>query len=96
LPAYHATGDSTRAEKSGGKVVDPTGGGNGFLGGFAVGLTRNGGDLVEAAIWGSIAASYCIEQVGMPELSYDADKGERWNGTDVKSRLDAFRQRISK
>lgn len=89
LPAYHQ--DSS-------KVIDPTGGGNGFLGGFAVGLVREGGDVVEAARWGSVAASLCIEQVGVPELTSgggDSGDEERWNGCGVRERLEEFRRRTS-
>jgi sugar/nucleoside kinase (ribokinase family) len=98
LPAYHSPSASSSAShdaaRSGGKVVDPTGGGNGFLGGFAVGLVRSGRDLVEAALCGSVAASYCIEQVGMPRLSHGTGGNDQWNGTDVKGRLNDFKQRI--
>jgi len=58
IPAYHT-------DKS--KVVDPTGGGNTFLGGLAVALAR-GKSLEEAAAWGAVAASFAIEQVGVPVL----------------------------
>ncbi|TKA66427.1 hypothetical protein B0A55_10315, partial [Friedmanniomyces simplex] len=88
LPAYHQ--DPT-------KVVDPTGGGNGFLGGLAVGLARTG-DIVEAARMGSVAASYCIEQVGVPSITCTHDGGmgtpeEEWNGSSVLERLTEFRGR---
>ncbi|KAK5175151.1 uncharacterized protein LTR77_000288 [Saxophila tyrrhenica] len=89
LPAYHQ--DSSR-------VIDPTGGGNGFLGGFAVGLVRTG-DVVEAAEWGSVAASFCIEQVGVPELetiiSTATCTDELWNGESVHDRLEEYRKRTS-
>ncbi|KJX98829.1 pfkB family carbohydrate kinase (Mak32) like protein [Zymoseptoria brevis] len=86
LPAYHMDGS---------KVVDPTGGGNGFLGGLAVGLVRTG-DVVEASRWGSVSASLCIEQVGVPGLEDTGDgKGEKWNGVDVLERLAKFRSRTS-
>ncbi|SMY28110.1 unnamed protein product [Zymoseptoria tritici ST99CH_1A5] len=86
LPAYHT--DSS-------KVVDPTGGGNGFLGGLAVGLVRTG-DVVEASRWGSVSASLCIEQVGVPVLENTrSGEGERWNGVDVLARLAEFRTRTS-
>lgn len=84
LPAYHA--------ESQGSVVDPTGGGNGFLGGFAVGLVRTG-DAVQAAAWGSVSASLCIEQVGVPVLEADQSHGERWNGNLVEERLVEYKQR---
>ncbi|KAE9968587.1 hypothetical protein EG328_007481 [Venturia inaequalis] len=84
LPAYHQAGT--------GKVVDPTGGGNGFLGGLALGLARKK-DVVEAAVWGSVSASFAIEQVGMPILTQESD-GERWNGERVQDRVDEFLQRL--
>jgi sugar/nucleoside kinase (ribokinase family) len=90
LPAYHT--DASR-------VVDPTGGGNGFLGGLAVGLVRTDFDVVEAARWGSVAASFTIEQVGMPSLTPSAgsDDGtrEKWNGVSVQERLAEFRKRTA-
>jgi sugar/nucleoside kinase (ribokinase family) len=79
MPAYHQSAQ---------KVVDPTGGGNGFLGGLAVGLIRGG------ASWGSISASFAIEQVGMPVLSLSAD-GETWNGVGVEERLSDYKQRLA-
>ena len=88
LPAYYQ--DSSR-------VVDPTGGGNGFLGGFAVGLVRSGGDVVEAARWGCVAASFCIEQVGVPSLqtvvSTSTCTDELWNDESVIDRLEEYRRR---
>ena len=85
LPAYHTDQN---------KVIDPTGGGNGFLGGLAVGLVRTDFDVVEAARWGSVAASLTIEQVGMPQLtSSTEDTAELWNGVSVRERLQAFKLR---
>jgi sugar/nucleoside kinase (ribokinase family) len=84
LPAYH---------RDGAKVVDPTGGGNTFLGGMAVALARGKG-VVESAIWGSVAASFAIEQYGVPELSTDESGWEIWNGTSVHSRLEEFSMRV--
>lgn len=86
LPAYHQDPS---------KVVDPTGGGNGFLGGFSVGLVRGGAssgvqNLEEAAVWGNVAASFCIEQVGMPTL----EPGEKWNGDRVEDRVRRYREMV--
>lgn len=83
VPAYHTDAS---------KVVDPTGGGNAFLGGLAVALAR-GQPLEEAARWGSVSASLAIEQVGMPELRVDENGRETWNGVDVGGRLREFERR---
>lgn len=88
MPAYHQSAD---------KVVDPTGGGNGFLGGLAVGLVRGGAapgieNLEEAAAWGSISASLAIEQVGMPVLETNGQE-ETWNGVKVQNRLAEYKKR---
>ncbi|KFZ25421.1 hypothetical protein V502_00106 [Pseudogymnoascus sp. VKM F-4520 (FW-2644)] len=76
LPPYHTTPE---------KVLDPTGGGNAFLGALAITHAR-GSSLEEAARWGAVAASFAIEQVGMPVLSID-ENGERWNGVVVGERM---------
>jgi len=88
IPAYFQGG-----EEGGHKVVDPTGGGNGFLGGLAVALAR-GKNIEEAAIWGSVAASFAIEQVGMPVLGKSQAGKETWNGVVVQERLDELKARI--
>ncbi|PMD23314.1 pfkB family carbohydrate kinase-like protein [Hyaloscypha hepaticicola] len=82
LPAYFG---KENAEM----VVDPTGGGNGFLGGLAVALAR-GKEIQEAAAWGSVAASFAVEQVGMPILGKDEMGRETWNGALVEERLDEY------
>lgn len=82
LPAYFGEGEAER-------VVDPTGGGNGFLGGLAIALAR-GKELQKAAAWGSVAASFAIEQVGMPVLGKDEMGRETWNGVLVEDRLDEY------
>ena len=87
LPAYH---DSVEGQK---KVVDPTGAGNAFLGGMAVAMAR-GVPLKEAAVWGSVVASFAIEQVAMPVLGSDELGREMWNGVSVEQRLGEFRKRV--
>lgn len=84
VPAYHTDKE---------RVVDPTGGGNTFLGGLAVGLAR-GKPLEEAAVWGSVAASFAIEQVGVPVLGEDGAGRETWNGSRVDQRFEELKARI--
>jgi sugar/nucleoside kinase (ribokinase family) len=50
------------------KVVDTTGAGNAFLGGAAVGYLQHH-DFSLAAAYGSVAASFAVETVGLPEVS---------------------------
>ncbi|KAJ1331742.1 ribokinase [Microdochium nivale] len=78
IPAYHTDKD---------KVVDPTGGGNAFLGGLAVALAR-GKSLEEAAAWGTVAASFAIEQVGMPTLGQETTTYESGEGTPLHEEED--------
>lgn len=47
------------------KIVDQTGAGNTFCGGFMVGWLRSHGDLREAGCYGAVAASFALENVGV-------------------------------
>ncbi|CAG8958476.1 hypothetical protein HYFRA_00009790 [Hymenoscyphus fraxineus] len=73
-------------------VVDPTGGGNAFLGALSVGLARQK-TILEATAWGSVAASFAIEQVGVPTVGVDEEGRETWNGVRVEERLEEFCKR---
>lgn len=55
------------------KVVDPTGAGDAYLGGFVFGLVR-GMPLPVAGRVGALAASYAIERRGCQEHSYTLDE----------------------
>ena len=89
LPAYYEeVGEGNHR-----KVVDPTGGGNAFVGGLGVGMARGVG-MVEAAAMGTVAASFAIEQIGIPMLTHGADGKELWNGERVSNRLEEYRQRL--
>lgn len=79
-PAYHQSSE---------KVIDPTGGGNTFVGGFLYGFLESGGDIDTAASYGNVAAGLAVEQVGVPVLSYEGDV-ELWNGTTIKWRLEEY------
>lgn len=88
LPAYHQDAS---------KVVDPTGGGNTFLGGFSITLARSSmvdfASIKRAVISGAVAASFAIEQIGMPTLAGEGDR-ETWNNASVQKRLDELTRRI--
>ncbi|KAK1073998.1 hypothetical protein LTR33_009865 [Friedmanniomyces endolithicus] len=73
-------------------VVDATGAGNAFLGAFAIGWQKTQ-SYVEAAAYGTVAASFALEQVGLP-LRSEEGAGELWNGCRVDDRLAEYRQSI--
>jgi sugar/nucleoside kinase (ribokinase family) len=87
LPAYYQPGSE--------KIVDTTGAGNAFLGGFVVGHSETG-DIVEAAQYGSVAASFLVEQVGPPTLRKECsvEAGEMWNSDNPQNRLGVCKQRL--
>jgi sugar/nucleoside kinase (ribokinase family) len=75
LPAFHLPGSDS--------VVDPTGAGNAFLGGAAMGYLHHG-DFGVAAMKGSVAASFAVERVGLPDIV----------ACDVEARFEEFAQRL--
>lgn len=84
LPAFHQT-DSDH-------VVDPTGAGNAFLGGFSIGYQKTM-CYIQAAHYGHVAASFIVEQIGLPSRS-DSDSIELWNGQSVTERLEKYQKMV--
>lgn len=93
-------GDQKEAVNSSHKVVDPTGAGNAFLGGFCAGLSlppvheirgfgTTNSQYLMAAVCGTVAASFAIEQIGLPVLSRHGSNGhqELWNNDSVMDRI---------
>lgn len=70
------------------RVVDPSGAGDAFCGGFLAGYTRTY-DPVQAAMHGNIAASLVVEGIG-PFYALDAFPGL------AEARLEALRQSVRK
>jgi sugar/nucleoside kinase (ribokinase family) len=70
------------------RVVDPTGAGDAFCGGFLAGYRRNY-DPLEAALYGNISASMVVEGSG-PFYALDALPGL------AQARLEALRQSVRK
>lgn len=105
MPAYHkcVPDHLTYEERSAmpSRVVDPAGAADAFLGGFCIGLLNDPHPLgltefEVGAIYGSVAASFAIEQFGLPRVEYDSQpsKKERWNNEAVRNRLSEFEQRL--
>lgn len=79
VPAYWSWWSSEDQKR----VVDVTGAGNAFCGGYAYGWVKTEGDAVESAYYGAVSASYAVEQMGMPSI-----EDEHWNnGPDPAQRL---------
>lgn len=70
----------------GAQVVDPTGAGDAFDGGFAVTLAATG-DPVEAACWGSVSASFTIEHRGGTLPAHYSPSAAIERLVDVKERV---------
>jgi len=69
------------------KVVDPTGAGNAFLGGYIAGWLREE-DTSQALCYGAVASSFAIEQIGLPSSEeVRAEAGE--------DRLRKLRERLA-
>lgn len=49
-------------------VVDETGAGNAYCGGFVVGYVESGGDPLTAGRYGAVSATFTLAQVGIPRL----------------------------
>ena len=94
LPAYYAPPNKVETNDCVPKVVDTTGAGNAFLGALTVSLLARPNDAIFAACAGNVAASFVVEQVGVPTLSLSVDGAELWNGADVSGRFQTYRARL--
>jgi sugar/nucleoside kinase (ribokinase family) len=73
-------------------VVDPVGAGNTFCGAFLAGWVQSG-DARLAGLYGVIAASFLVEQVGLPGVSGEA---KRQRSEETKRRLEILESRVVK
>ncbi|CAK7905782.1 protein Mak32p [[Candida] anglica] len=77
LPAFHDNQEL---------VIDPTGGGNSFCGGFMIGLLLSNLDWVAAAICANLVSGCVVEHLGVPTLTGD----DTWNGKTMQTRLHEY------
>ncbi|KAL0580763.1 hypothetical protein V5O48_001228 [Marasmius crinis-equi] len=82
IPAFWSSDDAN-------EVVDVTGAGNTFLGGLGAGLQIADGDVYEASLYGTVSASFAIQQGGLPVFS----EGQ-WNRDSPTRRLEVLRDRL--
>ena len=90
FPAYYK---SQLEGEDANKILDPTGAGNAFLGAFARCLVETGSHE-QAAVRGIVAASFVVEQIGVPIL-WSGDEGvETWNGESAWWRLERYQKNL--
>ncbi|KAI9261903.1 Ribokinase-like protein [Helicostylum pulchrum] len=88
IPAYWSWWDANDQVH----VVDVTGAGNAFCGGFAYGWIKTQGDAVESSYYGAVSASYTVEQMGAPSFI-----DGRWNhGPSPIERLNILKSKSCK
>lgn len=106
IEAYHKSFSAmtTDQERSNwrNKIVDPTGAGNAFLGGFAIGylddsIYPRANPFERGALYGSVAASLAVEQVGPPILTPPRNfshfwVSEVWNGEHPRGRVGYYKE----
>ncbi|ESK90058.1 pfkb family carbohydrate kinase superfamily [Moniliophthora roreri MCA 2997] len=80
LPAYWTSDEALQ-------VKNTTGAGNSFLGGLCAGMNREENDVVRAAAYGSVSASFAIQQAEVPIFGHSEDGAETWNGEHPRDRL---------
>ncbi|KAK4685279.1 hypothetical protein P7C73_g4882, partial [Tremellales sp. Uapishka_1] len=85
VPAYYSASEAEH-------VVDPTGAGNAFMGGLGAALYE-GLDVHQAVLWGTVAASFVIQQDGLPHFQ-SSDRRETWNGETGLERLEKLKAKI--
>jgi bifunctional ADP-heptose synthase (sugar kinase/adenylyltransferase) len=86
LPAFY--------DKDSSKVIDVTGAGNAFLGGYVSGWLSSRGNVEEAMCYGHVAASFALEQIGLPKFQRGNGGEVLWNGESAIQRLDEYKRRV--
>lgn len=76
-------------------VVDATGAGNTFLGALAFAISACGHDLVKASALASVAASFSLQQIGLPSLCAEGENRDNWNGDTFARRCEIYRAKIA-
>lgn len=86
FPPYH---HKIEDDKTKNKVLDPTGCGNTYVGAFATAFVIYEGDYFKSALYATIASGACIEQYGLPKISFEGGD-ELWNGLSVGDRVRTY------
>lgn len=76
-------------------VVDATGAGNTFLGALAFAMSVRGHNVIEASALASVAASFSLQQIGLPSLSEKSEGRDHWNGDTFARRYEIYQAQIA-
>lgn len=78
-------------------IIDATGAGNTFLGALTFAMSACIHDVVEASAMASVAASFSLQQIGLPSLSSGFGGGRRecWNGDAFTGRLAMYNAKVA-
>ena len=111
MPAYHSP--AQKGLVSSNAVIDPTGGGNTFLGALGMVIGHGLGPRLTSSVnskklneitskWGkfrrlpealasaNVAASFAIQQTGVPQIGCDEDGEDIWNGHSFEERFEEY------
>lgn len=77
-------------------IVDATGAGNTFLGALAFAMSARGEDVLKASALASVAASFSLQQIGLPSLCTEMESRDLWNEDTFTRRCEIYRDRLSR
>lgn len=86
LPAFYSNDSS---------VLDATGAGNTFLGALAFAMSACGKEVVEASALASVAASFSLQQIGLPSFCSESKSQEHWNGETFAKRREVYKDKFA-
>lgn len=78
------------------KIIDATGAGNSFLGALTFAMSALGEDVLKASALASVAASFSLQQIGLPSLCTEIDSQDLWNGDTFTSRCAIYQDKVSR
>lgn len=72
-----------------GRVVDPVGAGNAYCGAFIAGWVQTR-DLKTAGLYGSVAASFLVEQIGVPVFNEEMEEKSRRRIQAIEHKIESI------
>lgn len=85
LPAFYDSNST---------IVDATGAGNTFLGALSFAMSACGQNVVEASALASVAASFSLQQIGLPSFSTESESWDQSNGDTFAGRCEIYQAKF--